>query len=249
MNTRLRSAASAVRGPVVVPRWGVFTVVAGVVAAGALAAADLVYARQADDVITACVSSESGVLSIKATCPGQTLTWNKEGPQGPTGAQGVAGSAGAPGAAGAQGPQGAPGPRGPKGAPGSDNILPAVVVTRRMSVPYGDVGTVTCPDNRFAVGGGGSVLDGLHYAVASFPLASRNGVSIGWQYKVEPKQRFKVGLNGGKFETREAFGHRHEIDLPGYVNLLTPLVTPVQVTVYAVCIGPRKKIGTIKPKP
>jgi hypothetical protein len=87
MNTRLRSAASAVRGPVVVPRWAVFTVVAGVVAAGALAAADLVYARQADDVITACVSSESGVLSIKATCPGQTLTWNKEGPQGPTGAQ------------------------------------------------------------------------------------------------------------------------------------------------------------------
>lgn len=75
---------------------------------GALWAGSL--ATQAE--IRACVNASDGHLYIASRCPGESLTWNQEGPPGPQGPAGPAGPMGT------QGPQGVPGQPGPQGPPG-----------------------------------------------------------------------------------------------------------------------------------
>lgn len=77
------------------------------VGAGSIWASGL--AAQAE--IRACVAPD-GHLYLAARCPGETLTWNQQGPSGPQGAQGPQGPAGP------QGPPGPPGPKGDKGEKG-----------------------------------------------------------------------------------------------------------------------------------
>ncbi len=83
-----------------------------VAAVGALGAAAFGYARGSADEITACVESDGGALYLAEKCPGQSLTWNRQGPVGPTGPAGPPGPAGPAGAAGPPGPQGVPGKSG-----------------------------------------------------------------------------------------------------------------------------------------
>ena len=66
--------------------------------------------------IRACVNASDGHLYVAGRCPGESLTWNQEGPAGPQGPPGTQGPAGPQGTPGPPGPKGA---QGPKGAPGS----------------------------------------------------------------------------------------------------------------------------------
>jgi Collagen triple helix repeat (20 copies) len=93
---------------------------AGLVALGALLAGGVVWAQTPQE-ISACVEPRTGYLKLGGSCAGgQTLVWNRQGPQGP---KGDAGSAGPKGDAGPAGPQGEAGPRGAQGPKGDPNVL------------------------------------------------------------------------------------------------------------------------------
>ena len=87
---------------------------------GILGAAAFSYAHNAaNNEITACVSDDGGGLYVAKSCPGDSLTWNKEGLPGPQGPPG------APGPAGPQGPAGPAGAAGAAGRNGSAGLSAA----------------------------------------------------------------------------------------------------------------------------
>ncbi len=161
-----------------------FLLAATAAAAIALGAAAFGYARGSANEITACVESDGGGLYVASSCPGRSLTWNKEGPQGPPG------PIGAQGPAGPAGPPGPPGPIGPAGPAGPGRAYLYVVHerrtaanrdwTKRMSVP--------CSSGQTAVAGGAEILpsagefsplDSPLSLVQNRPLVA-NGKPYGW---------------------------------------------------------------------
>jgi hypothetical protein len=90
---------------------------AGLVALGALVGSGALragaLATQAE--LRACINAPDGHLYLAGRCPGESLTWNQEGPAGPQGTPGPQGASGPQGPPGPPGPQGPPGPPGPKG--------------------------------------------------------------------------------------------------------------------------------------
>jgi hypothetical protein len=213
-------------------------VAAALVGFAALGATALGHARSAaSSQITVCVESDGGGLYVADSCPGRTLTWNKEasaGPTGPPGPQGVAGPAG---------PQGAQGPPGPSGASSARPRL--TVVVQRVDVRDDQNGVASCPGVSSAIGGGAVVEDGLstylYSPQNSFPVVSPSGRSIGWAFRPREVYRFPHRVGPKRIWTAEWDGipsHRHKVEIPSFVFPLgdSHAAGPARVTVYAICI-------------
>jgi Collagen triple helix repeat (20 copies) len=106
------------------------------------------------------------------------------GEQGPAGPKGDTGPAGPKGDTGPGGPQGAPGPVGPQGPSGISGWEYKVSLPG-FYIPSGDTGggSVRCPGDKKALGGGASVDNGNVYVIRSAPSNAGNGWAI-W-YKNE----------------------------------------------------------------
>jgi hypothetical protein len=87
----------------------------------------------------------------------------------------------------------------------------------------------------YAVGGGGAILSGGSYRIASsYPVGDANGRPNGWAVDVRGMTRFTTHVPGS-YNTTSSLGHRHRFD-PG--TRLLPLEgfgkSPV-VRVFAIC--------------
>jgi hypothetical protein len=106
------------------------SLVAGLVAVGALVGGGFVWASGNASEISACVEPRTGYLVYGRSCGGANLTWSQQGPagpEGPAGPQGAAGAKGDPGR-GMKPPSAAEiqvrkhPPKGLKAAPGKPNL-------------------------------------------------------------------------------------------------------------------------------
>lgn len=130
--------------------------------------------------VNACVHKANGGLYIKSKCrPGdRKISWSKVGPRGATGTAGQQGATGATGATGTAGPQGATGATGPAGPVTLDTVTSGPIAN-----PAGaqSGGSISCPANEFATGGGISGSTATQSANASFPrLNPATGHDDGW---------------------------------------------------------------------
>jgi hypothetical protein len=194
------------------------------------------------DRFTACYQTSDNILNRivllaepEESCPSsyERVTWPA------TASAGGGGTPGPPGPPGPQGPAGPAGPQGAAGPPGraSANTLVTSVVTRDVTASGGPA-IVRCGGigrRSYAVGGGGAILSGGSYRIASsYPVGDGNRRPNGWAVAVKGMVRFTTHAPGF-YGTTESLGHRHRFD-PG--TRLLPLEgygrAPV-VRVFAIC--------------
>lgn len=223
----------------------VIAVVALVIAIGGTAIA-AVGAIPQDGRFTACYQTSDSILNRivllaepNEQCPNTyaRITWP---------AQAVDGAAGTQGPAGPAGPAGPPGPAGPAGPTGTAvgaSALVASVFLRELKTTDGPV-IVRCGGigkRRYAVGGGGEIVDGGTYRiVSSYPVRDANGRPTGWAVKVGGQRRTTIFDPGSQTTSRTIGGawagpHTHQY-YPG--PRLLPLEgsgPPVLVRVFAIC--------------
>ncbi|HET8632079.1 MAG TPA: hypothetical protein VFL91_32020, partial [Thermomicrobiales bacterium] len=147
------------------------------VAAVAFAAGSAVVARATAPPaeIYACVNNNSGTVRIvgaKTTCnkAETSLTWNTQGPRGEMGPQGPEGPRGDTGSRGQQGPS---------GISGYEVVFAGAMLPR--SSYAGDVQhkSVTCPEGKFAIGGGFNISPREGIVVTESAPASNTTWSFG----------------------------------------------------------------------
>lgn len=168
--------------------------------AGALLGVGAVWAKSTllQSEITACLDSNGYFFRAPAgrPCPGDSLTWNQQGPVGPAGPQGP------------QGPQGQQGQQGPQGPPGTAASGPPLkigdmkMLKKHLAAPkvsggvYGDVvpyygenpATLTCPTKWTATSAGFEEdAEGMNRVFANHfrPLYVPSGRVIGWAFRAK----------------------------------------------------------------
>lgn len=129
-------------------RWTRSLLAAPILAIGLLGGAAAVWAAGAltQAEITACLDSNGYFFQAPAgrPCPGNSLTWNQQGPVGP---QGVAGQQGS------QGPLGPQGAQGPPGKPAPSSNIAIKVVKKTFEAPT--LTKVKLPNGKWSPGGWG----------------------------------------------------------------------------------------------
>jgi len=169
-------------------RWKRVLLSAAILAVGVVGggAADWARSALAEAQITACLDGSGYFFRAPAgrPCPGDSLTWNQQGPTGPSGPPGAGGPQGP------AGPQGSPGTA-TNGSPLKDGQMKVVkkhLVSPKLSggdygfeLPYaGPPATLTCPFKWTATSSGFEAGAPDAFLISDRPLSLPSGRVFGW---------------------------------------------------------------------
>lgn len=202
-----------------------------------------------DGRFTACYQTSANLLDrvVVLAEPGEEcpntyarVSWPATASGGGGGTPGPAGPAGPQGPAGPAGPQG---PAGPPGQSAASNALLVSVSMREVTTSGGPV-IVRCGGigkRRYAVGGGGAIVGGGSYRIASsYPVGDANGRPNGWAVSLAGMRRYTIHVPGSLTTSKTvggafAGGHTHQYDPGSRLLPLEGLGRPAVVRVFAIC--------------
>ena len=226
----------------------VVAVAALLVAIGGTAVA-AIGAIPADGRFTACYQTSDSILNriVLFAEPGEQCPSSYARVSWPAQASGSGG--GAPGPQGPAGPQGPPGPAGQQGPPGPPSKsaagkgFVASVAMREVTTTGGPV-IVRCGGigkRRYAVGGGGAIIAGGSYRIASsYPVGDESRRPNGWAVGITGTTRYTTHVPGSQTSSKTiggafAGGHTHQYNPGSRLLPLDGFGKPAVVRVFAIC--------------